>query len=415
MLRRLRRKFVAITMALVGVVLGAALCGAVLTSAAAQRALTRGMLEGALRGDVVGAPLMGEREHGPDVGSILTITVDVNDAGTVLARSDSPLDISRSALYDLVVEALSSDADEGESARYHVSWMRSPSPQGWRIALADTYARDASIRSQALSCLGIFLVCMGALLVVVHVLADWSLRPVRDAWDRQRRFVSDASHELKTPLAVILADTQILARECADDPEALRWASSASEEAKNMRDLVEDLLTLARADESRASGAAEPPTGRVDLSALVDGSALEFDAVAYERGCEIERDLRGGLWVSGDERELGRAMGTLLDNATKYADRGSVVRVRLRASGRQAQLDVTNQGRPIPPGDLEHVFDRFYRTDEARERSSHGGFGLGLAIAKSIVEGAGGTIRATSDASGQTTFAVCLPLAEAAV
>lgn len=368
MLRRLRRKFVAITMALVGVVLGAALCGAVLTSAAAQRALTRGMLEGALRGDVVGAPLMGEREHGPDVGSILTITVDVNDAGTVLARSDSPLDISRSALYDLVVEALSSDADEGESARYHVSWMRSPSPQGWRIALADTYARDASIRSQALSCLGIFLVCMGALLVVVHVLADWSLRPVRDAWDRQRRFVSDASHELKTPLAVILADTQILARECADDPEALRWASSASEEAKNMRDLVEDLLTLARADESRASGAAEPPTGRVDLSALVDGSALEFDAVAYERGCEIERDLRGGLWVSGDERELGRAMGTLLDNATKYADRGS-----------------------------------------------HGGFGLGLAIAKSIVEGAGGTIRATSDASGQTTFAVCLPLAEAAV
>ena len=132
-----------------------------------------------------------------------------------------------------------------------------------------------------------------------------------------------------------------------------------------MKGLVEDMLTLARADEQRACGEGAG-TGRVELSTLVDGCALEFDAVAFERGCSIESRLEPGLAVTGDASQLGRLVRTLLDNATKYAAAGSAVRVSLAREGRAARLAVTNLGDPIAPEDLEHLFDRFYRTDRAR-------------------------------------------------
>ena len=286
--------------------------------------------------------------------------------------------------------------------------MRSEGHDGWRVALADTYTRDRTLRSQAVSSVVIFAASMGALLLVVRLLSDWALRPVEEAWERQRRFVSDASHELKTPLAVILANTQILERGQGLDDETARWVRSTSEEAGHMRDLVEDLLTLARADEESASGADQRRRTDVDLSSLVDGCALEFDAVAYERGCSIECRATPGVHVRGDPSELGRVVRTLLDNATKYARDGSCVRVRVCAEGRRARVSVSNEGEQIAEADLAHLFDRFYRTDAARERQSKGGFGLGLAIAKSLVEAHGGTIGATSTPEGVTTFTVTI-------
>ena len=226
--------------------------------------------------------------------------------------------------------------------------------------------------------------------------------------------MSDASHELKTPLAVILANTQILEGE-KDLPEgARRWVSSTSEEAKHMKELVDDLLTLARADEQEATGQREASSlASVDLTELASGCALEFDAVAFERGCSIACDLAEGVTVSADEERLRRVTRTLLDNATKYAEEGTEVRVRLLRDGRRARLCVSNRGEVIAPEALAHLFDRFYRTDDARERQASGGFGLGLAIAKSLVEAMGGTIGATSDERDGTTFTVTLPLMSA--
>ena len=176
-----------------------------------------------------------------------------------------------------------------------------------------------------------------------------------------------------------------------------------------MRSLVEDLLTLARADERRAEGATGPVAREdVCLTSLVEGCALEFDAVSFERGCSIECDLAPDVHVEGDPSQLGRLVRTLLDNATKYAERGSVVTVRLRREGRRATLAVNNRGEVIDPEDLPHLFERFYRTDRARARTSAGGFGLGLAIAKSIAEAHGGKISVTSDAADGTTFTVAL-------
>ena len=408
MLKRLRREFVAITMTLVGLVLVVALGSAFLTSYTTQHAMTRELLARVLWSDDVTAQL-GDTSGTQGADTALTIVVDVDADGTATPWASTPVQVPASTLSHILMEALESESSYDESDDYPISWMRAArSDGGWRVALADTYSRDKALRAQATTSLAIFVASMGTLFVVVRLLSGWALRPVEDAWERQRRFVSDASHELKTPLAVILANTQILEREGLLDGETARWVRSTSEEAGHMKGLVEDLLTLARADEESASGTSSLKREDVDLSKLVEGCALEFDAVAFERGCSIERSVAPGVHVQGDAAQLERVARTLLDNATKYARRGSVVQVGLAAEGRRARLSVANEGEPIAQRDLAHLFDRFYRTDDARERQATGGFGLGLAIAKSIVEAHGGSVGASSTAAGLTTFTVTL-------
>ena len=407
MLTRLRREFVAIMMLVSGLVLAGVLGTALFTTHMTQRALTESLLERALEGDV-STPLIGDSTGEQSADVMLAAIVDVSKDGSVSGYASNQVEISPTTLLDVVPEALRSASDSGESANYPISWMRKEIRGGWRIALVDTYTRDLSFRSQALNSAIIFAVSMTALFFVSYLLSGWALAPVRRAWEDQRRFVSDASHELKTPLAVILANAQILEKDKGLSAETRRWVTSTADEAKHMKQLVEDLLTLARADEQAEEGrpARPGPSESVDLTALVSGCALEFDAVAFERGCSIECSLEPNVAASVDASSMQRVVRTLLDNATKYAEKDTVVSVSLTKEGHKAKLAVTNHGEVISQEDLAHLFDRFYRTDRARERSSEGGFGLGLAIAKSLVETAGGRIAASSSEREGTTFTV---------
>lgn len=407
MLARLRREFVAIMMLVSGLVLAGVLGTALFTTHMTQRAITESLLERALEGDV-STPLIGDSTGEQSADVVLAAIVDVQKDGVVSGYASNQVEISPATLLDVIPEALSSTADSGESDSYPISWMRAQTKGGWRVALVDTYTRDLAFRSQALNSAIIFVVSMTALFFVSYLLSGWALAPVKRAWEDQRRFVSDASHELKTPLAVILANAQILEKDQGLSAETRRWVTSTADEAKHMKQLVEDLLTLARADEQAEEGRPARPVSdaSVDLTALVSGCALEFDAVAFERGCSIECELEPSVSAPVDASSMQRVVRTLLDNATKYAEKGSVVRVSLAREGHKAKLAVTNRGEVISQEDLAHLFDRFYRTDRARERTSEGGFGLGLAIAKSLVESAGGRIVATSTERDGTTFTI---------
>ena len=408
MLRRLRRELIAITMLLVGLVLAGVLGVALVSASLTEQAMTRRVLERSLAGEVVTATF-GDTTGGTGSDVMLAIAVEVSDDGTVVSRDNAWLQIPTQTLLDVVGDALSSASDEGTCARHPtISWMRARTPVGWRVSLVDTYSRDAALHTMALNSAVIFVVSMAVLFVVAYLLSGMALRPVERAWERQRRFVSDASHELKTPLAVILANTQILEADEGLPDEARQWVARTAEEATHMKGLVEDMLTLARADEREASGARPAPADPVDLTALVSGCALEFDAVAFERGCSIECSLEGGVVARVGADDYARVVRTLLDNATKYAAAGTAVRVGLARDGRRSRLTVSNRGEVISAEDLTHLFDRFFRTDRARQRSSAGGFGLGLAIARSIVEAAGGRIEATSTERDGTTFTVTL-------
>ena len=185
-----------------------------------------------------------------------------------------------------------------------------------------------------------------------------------------------------------------------------KWLSYTREEAQRMKGLVEDLLFLAKSDAQRESRARLP----VDLSGLVTGCLLPFEPVAFEAGVALESRLSPGLTVTGDEGQLRRLVLILLDNAVKYTPEGGAVTVALVRVQERARLTVHNTGEAIPPEHLEHLFERFYRSDSARTRQA-GGYGLGLAIAKSIAEGHRGKISVSSGAEG-TTFTVLLPTAK---
>ena len=235
-------------------------------------------------------------------------------------------------------------------------------------------------------------------------LAGWILIrkmfvPVQEADERQRQFVWDASHELKTPLAVISANTEVLARQIGEN----EWLGYIQSEVERTNGLVQSLLTLARTDRRGD----QVPMADVDLSQAVMSVALPFESTLFESGKTLETDVDEGVHVHGNEDMLRQLTVIFLSNAMKYGADGGTVRVSLHARGKGAVLSVFNTGPRIPDEDLEKIFDRFYRVEKSRNKEVEG-YGLGLAIARNIVEMHRGRVQADSTDEG-TTFTVALP------
>ena len=220
------------------------------------------------------------------------------------------------------------------------------------------------------------------------------------------QFVADASHELKTPLTVILANAGILLAHSGDMADGQRkWVEYIQAEAQRMKSLVEDLLFLARSDDRRSPLRLQT----VSFSDLAWEALLPFESVAFEAGVALDSQITPDLELLGDPEQLRRLVAILVDNAVKYAGPRGSASLILRPQGDEAVLSVHNTGEPIPPEHLPRLFERFYRTDSDRARSQ-GGYGLGLSIAKSIVDGHRGRISVSSSAISGTLFTVRLPL-----
>lgn len=222
------------------------------------------------------------------------------------------------------------------------------------------------------------------------------IQPLEDNDKQQRQFISDASHELKTPVAVIDANAELLARELGDN----EWLSNIRYENDRMGELVKQLLDLSRAE------SAELPAETVDLSRVVTGEELAFESLAFDQGKTILSEIGEDIHVTGSETQLAQLVSVLLDNAVRHSA-GKEIGLSLRREGHEAILEVVNEGEEIPPEKKAHLFDRFYRADEARtDEGQH--YGLGLAIAKAVAEKHGGSI-GVSCADGKVTFSVTLP------
>ena len=235
------------------------------------------------------------------------------------------------------------------------------------------------------------------------LLARSAVRPVEEAWRQQKQFVADASHELKTPLTVILTNTELLQSPDYDAAQKQTFLSGIDAMARQMRALVERLLELARAENEQAARSFAP----CDLSQITESSALLFEAALFECGLTLQTELEPDITVSGDSRQLGQLVEIYLDNARKYASGGTVT-VRLALCGKsRCRLSVSNEGDALSPQTLRQIFDRFSRADAARTRD--GSFGLGLSIAQAIAQTHGGSVWAES-ADGVNTFFAELPV-----
>lgn len=225
------------------------------------------------------------------------------------------------------------------------------------------------------------------------------IHPVEDAFNRQKQFVSDASHELKTPLAVISANAEVLEQEIGEN-EYLGYIRS---EVKRTDTLVNNLLTLARMDKGGAETVMKP----FDLSRAVLDVVLPFESTVFEAGKILDTDIPEEISCTGSEEMIKQLTVILLSNALKYSDNGGRIEVSLKARGKQRELRVFNTGGVISPADQEHIFDRFWRADPAHSRET-GGHGLGLAIARTIVDTHRGKIAVDSREGSGTAFTVTL-------
>jgi len=311
-----------------------------------------------------------------------------------------------------ISEAMASGQTSGLLKDVNLYYKLTTSGSKTYISFTDSTTLFSTLNSTILTSLAIFAGALLLVLLVAILLARMAIRPVEEAWTKQRRFIADASHELKTPLTVILANTEIV-RENQGTlvAEQDKWLQGTLEESEKMEDLIQDLLMVAQTEEdTMVDGSAKEEPEPLDLSNIVEASAMQFEAVAYEQNVTMDYDeVEPHLEVKADKTNLERLVRILIDNACKYAgDPGNVV-ITLKREGRDAVYRVANTGENISADDLPHVFDRFFRSDTSRTDET--GHGLGLSIAKYIAEGLRGTISVTSDPGEMTAFTVKLPLA----
>jgi len=274
----------------------------------------------------------------------------------------------------------------------------------FKILLLDVTASNASLRALMLTLLG----TGGAMLLVIVAISFFftnrAIAPIAEAWDKQRQFIADASHELKTPITIIKSNTGVLLANKEQTVESqMKWLERITTGTDRMARLVSELLDIAEMDEA---GMAENAQS-FDLSEIVAETAQAMEAAAAQKGIAIKSAIEPNVVAIGNAGKIEEALAILLDNAVKYTDEAGSIDVSLIRSHGQAICSVRNSGQGIPAEDLPKVFNRFYRTD-ASHNSETGGSGLGLSIAKSIMESAGGSIKAESKPGEYTAFTFAL-------
>ena len=320
------------------------------------------------------------------------------NAYAMLSPNDAFPDGEIPALLEAIV---AQEQDFGVLRQHHAIYYRSGSSP-FRIAIASTDYIVQSVLRLGLVLLAIWLGAMLLFLAISIQLSAIAARPMEEAMQREKQFVADASHDLKTPLSVILANNAIL----AENPDApvgslSRWLDSTQATAKRMQQLISQMLTLADVERPDAPVVLE----RVDLASLAMRSALELESLAYEKNITLDTELPEECFVRGDSGYLLRIVSSLLENALKYEPEGGRVLLRLIQEKKKTLLFVQNFGTQIPQEDLPHVFDRFYRSDKSRQNDSDS-FGLGLAITRQMIQRLGGDISAASSPEEGTIFRV---------
>ena len=283
--------------------------------------------------------------------------------------------------------------DDGYKISSYVYAIKHLSDDQKLIVMADTRMYSSSVWYVVSMCI---LIAGGmlALFLLTWTLSRFVTKPAKEAMLREKQFISDASHELKTPLGAISINAQALAATGEVSPH-LR---NILHESKRMTRLIERLLTLSQMEEVQPSEQTE-----VKLSDCIEEMALTYESVAYEKQIGYSYEIAEELSVTGNEDELRQLTAILIDNAIKHTEPGGNMEIRLFRKGKHVHLTVANTGDPIPPDALPHIFDRFYQSDTSRSDNT---FGLGLAIAKAVTERNHGTITVRSERITGTVFTV---------
>lgn len=401
MLKRLRIKFVAVVMVIVTVMLCLVFGMLYHFTRVNLESESIRMMQAAAEGPFQPGP-PGER---PGEVRLPYFILRLGGRGELIALGSGYYDLTDEAFLRELAEAVfQTGGQTGILEDYGLRFCAVHSPRGQELVFADISSEQSTLKHLVQNCALIGALCFAAFFGLSLLLARWAIRPVEKAWKQQRQFVADASHELKTPLTVIMTNAELLQGPEAGGEGRRQFSENILTMSRQMRSLVERLLELARADNEGAQSRFAP----VDYSALIENALLPFEPVFFERGLELSSQVEPGIVVSGSEQRLRQMAEILLDNAQKYARGGGPVVLQLRKTGRRhCRLSLSNPGGPLSGEELKNIFKRFYRVDKARSRDS--GFGLGLSIAEGIAAAHHGRIWAESR-DGIITFLVELPV-----
>ena len=327
-----------------------------------------------------------------------TVFVDAN--GEIIKSTGSGLDDP--SLKNAIDFALNSDNERGNYETLEISFLRKSTNSGFMISFLSREHLSERIKEN---------ISQGAIAGFIFLLAFWAISirlatiavaPVEKAWEQQKQFIADASHDLKTPLTVILANNNIIFSHKDDTVESqMKWIESTTEEAERMSELVNKMIELAKSEAAKD----ELKIGEVDLSELVENAILQFEVVAFERNISIESGIQPNMIVRTHPPTFSKVLEILFDNAIKYSEENGKISIALYQSGKKIYFSINNKGEIIKPDELPHVFERFYRINKER---NIGGHGLGLSIAKKKCDMLGCKLSVESNRDDGTTFTITL-------
>ncbi len=315
--------------------------------------------------------------------------IQVNN-NKVLSKSE---DIS-DEVKNYAIEASNRKLDEGYIGNY-IYKIRKIGLNGKEITLIES---EDTIKQLKITIIVAFVIGILGLIIIYIIakrISKTIVKPVEDSFEKQKQFVSDASHELKTPLAIIEANADVLQDKVGEN----KWITYIQKEVQSMDKLVNDLLVLARMENTNTSN-----NQKFDLSKEVQMAVSVFESMIYEKKIELETNISEGLEFNGDKEDIKHIISIILDNAIKHTEENGKIIVNTSKEKSNIKIEIKNQGEPIPEEEREKIFERFYRVDKARNRSEKR-YGLGLSIAKGIVEKYNGIIFAISK-DGFTSFII---------
>ncbi|MGL5348246.1 MAG: sensor histidine kinase, partial [Peptostreptococcaceae bacterium] len=279
-------------------------------------------------------------------------------------------------------------------------------PVGSKVVLLDRSYLQNTVAQLLRSFILVGAVSLIVLLIISFYLTNRALRPIKETFEKQKQFIADASHELKTPLTIIKTNASLVLSNPDDTVRnQSKWINYISSQGDRMSELINEMLSLAKLDVEEN----KIELHSINMSKIVQSIMLGFDAIIYENGIELEENISRDIFINGDSESIKKLFSILMDNAIKHSNKSGKITVDLFKEKNKVKLIVKNTGEGIAPEHLEKIFERFYRVDTSRVRET-GGYGLGLSIAKSISTQHKGKIYAKSTVGEDSTFIVELPL-----